>query len=357
MNKMTFENDIKQWLLNGAVISFMPGRLLVGWGRRDVMIKHADQNISFYFPDFFLKHPQPWFQYEYTKEIPVDDLLQLLSREVQDYCSVAYTWTNNYKSLFYRTFDELKQQMAAHELDKAVPFVFESTQGAMSTYQLKQSLYSLLKYIREYPVYIYGFWNQSEGMLGLTPEILFRYNGDNQLQTMACAGTCRHGDNIDNFLSDTKQASEHQCVIQGINETLASFGKVHIGTRQLLSLPNLNHLVTPISVNLYDQPVFDKIVKALHPTPALGAFPRIPGMQWLKSYQRYIQRERFGAPAGFLTHEGSAACYVAIRNVQWNQARMYIGAGCGIVPASQCESEWAEINLKLKATKDMLGLL
>lgn len=357
---MDWKDNIRQWLTNGAVISSTPGRLLLGWGgqQRVAWTTNTVKKTSFYFPDFFLQDQRPWFQYEHMQEIDTNDLFQLLSEEKSElnYCNPTYTWKSDHHSLFCCTFDDLMRKMAAGELDKAVPFVFENSSVTMTSSQLIHSLCNALKYAGKYPVYLYGFWNQHEGMIGLTPEILFQYREGRQLQTMACAGTSRKEDCSREFLSDPKQAHEHQLVVKGIYEALTPFGNVHVGKKQLLSLPNINHLVTPITVDLASIPNFDEIVRVLHPTPALGAFPRAPGMHWLESYQQLINRGRFGAPAGYLNEDGTAACYVAIRNIQWDQSKMLIGAGCGVVPASQCDNEWAEINLKLKAIKEMFGL-
>ncbi|MBA3815287.1 MAG: chorismate-binding protein [Parachlamydiaceae bacterium] len=356
---------IKQWLINGAIISLSPGRLLLGWGERShfASAKEASQRSSFYFPDFFLKEKYPWFQYENTQEIEAENLLRLLCAEettleaTLSHSSRSYTWENNFNPLFCRTFNDLKQKMTAGELVKAVPFIFETSTSSMTASQLIQSICNSLKYMSKHPAYLYGFWDQTEGMLGLTPEILFRSKEGRQLETMACAGTCGKEVDIQQFFKDPKEAKEHQWVVQGINNALKNFGTVHIGERQILSLPTLNHLITSISVELHSALNFDKIVSALHPTPALGAFPRLAGMRWLESYQQHINRRRFGAPVAYLKEDGVTACYVAIRNVQWDQAGMLIGAGCGIVATSQMDSEWKEINLKLKAIKEMLRLI
>jgi isochorismate synthase EntC len=42
--------------------------------------------------------------------------------------------------------------------------------------------------------------------------------------------------------------------------------------------------------------------------------------------------------------------------VQWGKDQMQIAAGCGVVADSVCDKEWNEINLKLKAVKEMLAL-
>lgn len=359
MKSFEFSQYIDQWLINGAMISITPGRLLIGWGKCSRYASRSDTTKKhlFYFPDFFLKNPFPWFEYEYVEEIDIENVQKLLNERISFQASslALSSWKNDQKNLFFETFNEIKHLMSLNELTKAVPFVFETSSTRMTNAQRVVTISNMLKSLRRFPLYIYGFWEDQEGMLGLTPELLFEYHGV-ELQTMALAGTCRKEDDYDAFLSDPKQAHEHQCVVDGIKESLTPFGIVNTGERQLLMLSALNHLMTPIKLESTSPLEFDIIIKALHPTPALGAFPRIRGMQWLESYQEQIDRKRFGAPVGVVSADGSAKCYVAIRNVQWDEEAMMIGAGCGVVSASECDKEWDEINLKLKATKQMLGL-
>jgi menaquinone-specific isochorismate synthase len=47
---------------------------------------------------------------------------------------------------------------------------------------------------------------------------------------------------------------------------------------------------------------------------------------------------------------------VAIRNAQWFEGSIHIGAGCGIVPQSLLKNEWKEIQLKMQSIKNILGL-
>jgi menaquinone-specific isochorismate synthase len=108
-------------------------------------------------------------------------------------------------------------------------------------------------------------------------------------------------------------------------------------------------------VKLQQAVTTDQVTQLIHPTPALGAYPRVEGMKWLREFDREMPRERFGAPVGY-TRKGESTCYVAIRNVQWKDFQLKLGAGCGIVPASQFESEWNEILLKLKSIKNILAL-
>jgi menaquinone-specific isochorismate synthase len=239
-----------------------------------------------------------------------------------------------------------------------VPFFLESTAEQMTTHQLLSSLESLLRYALINPVYIYGFWDAHEGILGATPEKLFRLVNHSRLETMACAGTSDRQADSALFLRNSKELYEHRCVVQGIIHSLSPFGDVDVGELQLLKLSQMIHLVTPIQVALKMPSLsFEQLVRILHPTPALGTFPPQEEKQWLTDYQKKIDRQRFGAPVGYIcskTHQCN--CYVSIRNVQWSSQGMFLGAGCGIVPQSQIEAEWSEINLKLRAIKEMLAL-
>ncbi|HEY4831978.1 MAG TPA: chorismate-binding protein, partial [Waddliaceae bacterium] len=99
---------------------------------------------------------------------------------------------------------------------------------------------------------------------------------------------------------------------------------------------------------------FIEVVEMLHPTPALGAFPRILGKTWLMDYQTKMNRGRYGAPVGYYyPSKEEGECFVAIRNVQWVGPEAQIGAGCGIVAQSVFEQEWDEIQLKIQSIKSM----
>ena len=350
--------SISEWLDCGTLITTSDGKLLMGWGKRNWLERSSahPKTPSFYFPDFFLKTPSPWFTHEHHTEIELDNLQHLLQSQ-NILKTTKPTWQSSDSLLFENTFKELQEQFNTKQLKKAVPYLFETTSSKMTKNQLIQSIDSALSYHRANPSYLYGFWGTDGGMLGVTPEILFQFKLAHILETMACAGTIKSDENSDKLLNSKKDLTEHLYVVDGIKESLSPFGDVTVNEMYLLKLPKLTHLVTPISLNLKMETTFSAIVSALHPTPALGAFPRLQGDTWLKSYEKKIPRTRFGAPVGYTyPNLKYASCYVAIRNVQWNQQEMSIGAGCGIIQESQCEHEWNEINLKIQATKEMLAL-
>lgn len=349
------EDFIQAWLGSGTIFS-VDSKLILGFGARERLREPHQKQPSFYFPDFFLQNSTPWFHQEYTIEISTEELLALLS-PLDNQVNQSYLWRTSHKELFRNVFQDLQARIAAGEMNKGVPYIIESVQKTMGNGQLIKSLTTALSYAIKHSVHLYGFWGEQEGILGATPELLFRQQKDGSIETMACAGTKNIYEDQNEFSSDSKELYEHELVVQGIASSLSPYGEVIIGERQLLKLSKLMHLVTPLSVILSGPLLFQEIVQALHPTPALGAFPKKGGDAWLESLQKKIDRLRYGAPVGLIIPEKKLShCYVAIRNVQWNRKNMQIAAGCGVVAESDCTKEWDEIQLKLNAIKEILAL-
>lgn len=333
---------------------------MAGWGARQQLSQPEPQRgPSFYFPDFFLRDLHPWFVHEHTREFTIEELISLIGNAIPAPSSQKLQWETSGKDIFSETFHHLQLQFQAGILDKAVPYIFETAKSKMDQPLLGHMLLTLLQKAQLHPIHPYGFWDSKEGMVGGTPEALFRVEKTPscyRLSTVACAGTAPV-ERAQLMLQDPKELHEHELVVKGISQSLNSFGKIIPGKCYVLSLPALAHLVTPITVDMPSNVPFDKIVEAMHPTPALGAFPKIPGIIWLKDYQTKVSRGRFGAPAGYyIPAKEEGGCYVAIRNVQWHGSEMKIGAGCGVVSQSQLEKEWAEIQLKLGSIKGLLQL-
>lgn len=331
------------------------GSILIGYGDC-IWSSYGELDLArpaFFFPDFFLDSPKPWCQYNFTKIFHVNDLLTELG-EHENYPGIL--WNQPDKSLFEEAFLHLKQEISLGLLQKAVPYLFSNSPTNVNLSIFKKMLSSALKYMQSYGGYLFGFWNERKGMLGVTPELLFSKTG-RKLQTMALAGTKRKSEGKDALLNDTKEHHEHRLVVEGIVNSLEGLGLVTRGSLDILELPTIYHLMTKIEVNLNTENLFEDIVHRLHPTPALGAIPNPRGAEWLRSYASLIPRGRHGAPAGLIYREQMLdLCLVAIRQTQWNEEGMRTGAGCGIVEESECEKEWQEILLKIGAIKYILGI-
>ena len=333
--------SFKEFMLSGAICSLNADEILIGWGIKT----WAEEPLSYpawYAPDFFLLTPKPFLHFSHTKRINNKELQFLKSVKLKIPFFLP-EW-----SFFENLFKDFKQQ----KLEKMVPYVQKKAQFTISPLSY---LKNCLIYKENHPLTaIYGFWDQTEGLLGVTPELLLSLKSGT-LKTVACAGTCSTS-KTDCMLKDLKLFKEHQLVIEGIQHSLQPFGKLSVGSTEMKSFSNLKHLITPIEVRGVNGD-FKEIVAALHPTPALGTFPRKKDCDVLKNYAISVPRGRFGAPFGVLEAKDHALLHVAIRNIQWQNDTVTMTAGCGIVAESKLEIEKQEINEKFKAIHEILGIL
>lgn len=344
--------NLDAFLSEGTLIGLGHDTVLLAWGMPTQFANEQDLDStkpSFYYPDFFLKKPLPWFQYPFFKEFLISDFIKLFTSEFLP----SAEWKISHKQTFQSSFLHLQNMFTIGTLQKAVPYTFSHSAENMCRSRLKKTLLQALLSSQKFPCTIYGRWNATSGIMGVTPETLFQHHAlsPHRVHTMALAGTLA----TNKELVDLKLHHEHQIVVDAISEALRSFGEVRTQPMELLKLSRLTHLKTPIELLLSRPFNFTETVKALHPTPALGAYPRAAGWQWLENYHTQIERSHFGAPIGVL-YKDLAQCIVAIRQVQWNEEGMRIGAGCGVVKESQCEEEWNEIELKISAIKELLAL-
>lgn len=328
-------NFLPNFLDSGALISLDAETLQMGWGKRIF----AKQFPVFYFNDFFLENPHPFFHYELQLTITPKELLaQLPAGE-----SAALKWSVPSWDIFKTAFES--------KLQKIVPYVQKSAPFEMTSPNLASRLRAALSYLVAHPqTAIYGCWEEGKGTLGVTPEVLFRLQPGKPLSTMACAGTFSGAE----WQNNQKLLQEHQLVIEGIKEELSPFGSLQIGKTEPRQFSKLTHLVTPIEFH-GSMPV-ESLIEKLHPTPALGGFPKEESTKWLKSYAKELPRNGFGAPFGILLDENTGVFYVAIRNMEWNAHEVILRAGCGITAKSCFDEEQLEAENKLQAIQEILAL-
>ncbi|MBV2167123.1 MAG: chorismate-binding protein [Bdellovibrio sp.] len=264
------------------------------------------------------------------------------------------SWVEPQKEHFRQALEGIRSRIQKNEIQKAVPAIFARSSQTVTAVERAQMLLTLLE--APQTLYVYGFWQKGEGVLGATPEVLFEYS-QGVIKTMALAGTCPKAEALqrESLLEDEKEMQEHLFVLEDLKNTLKSWGDVKTAGPGILELPMLYHLKTEIEVYCTQKPPFLSLIEQLHPTPALGVAPRSQGYKWMAEFPGQEGRRGFGAPFAFLGPE-EALCLVAIRNLQWNRSVSMIGSGCGIVAASEFEREWRELYQKRLSVRKILGL-
>ncbi|MCM2282510.1 MAG: chorismate-binding protein [Bdellovibrionaceae bacterium] len=374
-------SETAKFLASGWIVSLSANQFAIGWGAGHWQSSPPMMGGALFAPDFYMTRADAWWVSEGTAFINREQLLEKLrivettratTREatsaelsLSGSALSGLDWVEPAYARFSTLFTHLQSEFRAGRAHKAVPVVFSRARGTGGSFATRQVVEQAIR-VAEGPLRLYGWWTQTEGILGLSPELLFSIENSRDLQTMALAGTRRgrlsEAEQIA-FLADPKERTEHQWVVDDLRERLSRFGRVEIGTTTVLQLPTLAHLHTPIRVRAERTLDMSTVVQALHPTPALGYAPRSLGMDWMKSWDQEPQRERFGAPFGvqWLTESGPRSeCLVAIRNVQWSdiagEREWRLGAGCGLVEQSVLENEWRELAAKRDSVRQLLGL-
>ena len=209
------------------------------------------------------------------------------------------------------------------------------------------------------------FWfefNPGHAFFGATPERLVMVQG-REVNTVALAGSIGRGKTREEdqqlsnvLLNSIKERHEHRLVVEDLKSRLQSFAsELDIADQPDISyLINIQHLKTNISGTLKNGSSILDVVEGLHPTAALGGFPREGALQLIKELERQ-ERGWFGAPIGWFDSNGDGEFVVAIRSgvVLGKEAWLYSGAG--IVADSLPANEWKETQMKLKPMLVALG--
>lgn len=362
------ESTFSEFLTNGCLLGADPDHFFVSWGEPDL-----NATASWFAPDFYLQARDPklkaggkWAVVH--RSIFASLVLDLLRREVNGDLPAehqGFRWVEPDLNGFKRQFAEIRNGFEKRALNKAVPVVFAQARETVTVSRLLEILANLVRLPGN--LYPYGFWRSGamghlvEGMVGASPEILFSAESG-FLKTVALAGTRAKPEKSElvsqeafNLLNDPKERHEHQLVIDDIVAVLSKRGKVKVGETKTVELPTLYHLKTEIEAEIPELE-FSDLMKALHPTPALGVSPRSHGFEEMHRWDDPSLRLRYGAPFGIEVPGKFAHCLVAIRNIQWQNDQIILGSGCGVVPASDVDREWAELKLKRDSVRRMLGV-
>nr|WP_239534560.1 isochorismate synthase [Priestia taiwanensis] len=210
--------------------------------------------------------------------------------------------------------------------------------------------------------YLFSFDTSTSCFIGATPERLIRKEG-NQLTSMCLAGTIGRSEteiedtkNYHELLNDAKNIREHKIVVQMIRGVMEEVcDTVNIPAEPtILAVRNLYHLYTPVCANTNEAIHFVDIVEKLHPTPALGGYPKEEALSFIRE-KEMLDRGWYAAPIGWMDGQQNGEFAVAIRSGLVKGKDVSLFAGCGIVEESTPVAEYEETRIKFKPMLAALG--
>ena len=332
--------------MNAAVFSNPGGGLLVGTGPFERLPGPPPKGVAFYRNDFSLSCSCPWYipaRVEILDEGENPEFLKGDNPEI--------VWEEPEVEPFAEVFAEVSQAIRSGTIEKSVPVA--TATGRIRKGSCK-GLGSALA--QSYgPLRPYGWIDGDEGVVGLSPELLFELEGG-VLHTMALAGTARVEER-EAFGADEKEIREHEFVAQTLLAKLSDLGKTNRYSREIMELGPLVHYHSAIDVELRKKESIDRLVSLLHPTPALGPLPRTA--ETLGDLVSW--RHRLGCPAWFgapfgLFRDGFCEILVGIRMIRWRGSQVEVPSGCGVIEESRLVNEWRELRLKRESVRSVFSV-
>jgi len=303
-----------------------------------------------------------------NKNLNIENFLQQLWQKITDINNLKYDFI---------TLDDSRPKFIKNSITKPSKFklsVLSALEDIRKGHYSKIVLANALKIQSSIPLDLFKSLNnlrqlhpnccifstsngKGQNFIGASPETLIAIR-NKKLSTDALAGSAARGKtteedakNANLLLSSEKERHEHSLVIDFITQKLIGLGLLpQVSTPRLRQLSNIQHLWTPIIAKAPRNVHPLQIVAHLHPTPAMaGVSPEVA----CKEIRRYENFERglYAAPLGWIDSEGNCEFVVGIRSalIDTSTKSSLLYAGAGIVPGSDPEKEFAEIQLKLQA--------
>lgn len=201
-------------------------------------------------------------------------------------------------------------------------------------------------------------------LVGATPELLLAKTGL-EIGSHPLAGSApRHEDPDRDRASalalegSDKDLREHAMVVEAILDVLSPYcSRLDAAEGPVLRrTATMWHLGTRIQGKLKDAGVSSaELAAALHPTPAVGGFPRARAQAVIRDLETY-DRGFYAGAVGWTDAAGDGAWHVSLRCAEVAGSAVRIYAGAGIVPGSSPEGEVAETSAKFQTMLRALGV-
>ena len=234
-------------------------------------------------------------------------------------------------------FETIKTAIQKGEIQKAIL-------SKKTVYKTEKS-FDILNYaqkiFKQHPnAFCYLFFHPECGLwLGASPEIILQQKAEN-FETIALAGTKTDK----NIPWSNKELMEHQIVSQFITDALDELKVVYkLDKVKTVNAGNLLHLKQQITFN-YEADGIKKLLNKLHPTPAIGGYPKNNALKVIALAEKH-NREYY---CGYLGEQNPMQTkhFVNLRcaKICDNQIEFYTGGG--ITADSDLQKEWEECDKK-----------
>ncbi|MGZ3418582.1 MAG: anthranilate synthase component I family protein [Polyangiales bacterium] len=206
--------------------------------------------------------------------------------------------------------------------------------------------------------YLYFLELGDLSIAGASPETLVRLE-DGIITVRPLAGTRPRGETEERdlqlereLLADPKERAEHVMLVDlGRNDVgrVAKIGSVRVPVQMSIErYSHVMHLVSEVHGELAEGKDAWDVLAAAFPAGTLSGAPKVRAMQIIRELE---QRPRgiYGGAIGYVSRHGTMDLAIAIRTIVAYADRFEVGAGAGVVEASDPALEAAETRHKASA--------
>lgn len=205
------------------------------------------------------------------------------------------------------------------------------------------------------------------GMIGATPEMLLR-SEKGLVTSRVLAGTIQRTGNDEADLAhaatlarSSKDLEEHEYSVRSVADALAPVcDSMNVPDAPfVLHLPNVMHLASDVTGALRSGVAGTSsldLAAALHPSAAVCGTPTSKADTAIAEIEG-MDRDRYAGPVGWIDANGDGEWGIALRSGVLDSddpRRMRLFAGCGIMPASDPQTELDESEAKLQPMRQAL---
>jgi len=256
----------------------------------------------------------------------------------------------NYKN----TVKKIQEYIVAGDVMQVVPSQRLSCKFSAPPVEL----YRQLRRLNPSP-YMYYLNLGDTSIVGSSPEILTRVDGDRRATVRPIAGTRSRGANEKedlalekDLLADEKEIAEHLMLIDlGRNDLgrIAKTGTVELTDKMFVErYSHVMHIVSNVECELQDSMSAIDVLKATFPAGTLSGAPKVRAMEIINEVEP-LKRNIYSGAIGYLSWHGCMDMAIAIRTAVVKDKTLYVQAGAGIVYDSIPQSEWDETMHKARA--------
>ena len=191
---------------------------------------------------------------------------------------------------------------------------------------------------------------------GASPELLVRRFGRRAFAQPMAGSVARGASDAEDdrfareLSASSKDAVEHRLVSRFVVDALRPFSdSIGASEPEVVRFTNIQHLATSVAAELTEPPADAlTLASALHPTPAVGGWPRDAADRLIDELEA-MERGWYAGAVGWIDGHGDGELALALRcGLLWEDgARLY--GGVGVMPDSDPARELEETELKFKA--------